>query len=151
MPQIDPLLIEFVRDSSRKMVRELGFMETGLAESGLPPSAVHALIEIGASGALTASALGERLYLEKSSISRMLRKLVRHGDVEERPNPQDARSKLVVLTAQGRDRLAAIDNFARRQVADALRQLSADEQRIVAEGLAVYSKALRRARTVEPG
>lgn len=151
MTQIDPLLIEFVRDSSRRMVRELGFMEPRLAESGLPPSAVHALIEIGSGGAVTASVLGERLYLEKSSVSRMLAKLVRQGVVEERANPQDARSKLVVLTDRGKDQLAAIDRFARRQVAEALRHLSAEERRTVAEGLAAYSEALRRARTAEPG
>ncbi|MGO3570299.1 MAG: MarR family transcriptional regulator, partial [Serratia grimesii] len=36
-----------IRDASRHLVRELGFMGSTLAETDLPPSAVHALIEIG--------------------------------------------------------------------------------------------------------
>ena len=73
-----------VRDASRRLVRELGFMKATLADSRLPPSAVHALVEIGARGSLTATALCELLVLEKSSVSRMVRKLIdAHLLVEE--------------------------------------------------------------------
>ena len=67
--------IEPVRDASRRLVRELGFMRSTLAGTDLPPSAVHALIEIGAGGATTATELCRRLNLEKSSVSRMIGKI----------------------------------------------------------------------------
>ena len=41
--------IRQLRELSRKLVRELGFMRSTLAGSDLAPSAVHALIEIGLS------------------------------------------------------------------------------------------------------
>jgi len=138
--------IEKVRDSSRRIVRELGFMKPTIADTGLPPSAVHALIEIGGNDKMTAGTLGEILNLEKSSVSRMLRKLVDAGEVDERANPDDARSKLLTLTARGRATLGAIDSFGQNQVADAFRHLSEDERRVVVAGLIAYAEALHRVR-----
>lgn len=82
-----------VRDASRRMVRELGFMQPTLAETDLPASAVHAIIELGNQGAMTANQLGQLLLLEKSTISRMLARLVERGLVEEQPSDVDGRAK----------------------------------------------------------
>ncbi len=146
MPESEASEIEKVRDSSRKLVRELGFMRPTLASSGLPISAVHALIEVGGHEAMTAGLLGEILNLEKSSVSRMLRKLIDSGEIEERTSPGDARSKLLTLTARGKAALAAIDSFGQNQVAAAFRHLSGDERRIVMVGLTIYAEALHRVR-----
>ncbi|WP_205826532.1 MarR family winged helix-turn-helix transcriptional regulator [Mesorhizobium zhangyense] len=138
--------IEKVRDSSRKLVRELGFMRPTLASTGLPISAVHALIEIGGNEAMTAGMLSEILNLEKSSVSRMLRKLVDTGEIEERTSPGDARSKLLTLTARGKATLAAIDSFGQNQVAAAFRHLSDDQRSTVVAGLIAYAEALHTVR-----
>ncbi|NGN40320.1 MarR family transcriptional regulator [Mesorhizobium sp. CGMCC 1.15528] len=138
--------MEKVRDSSRKLVRELGFMRPTLASTGLPISAVHALIEIGGNEAMTAGMLSEILNLEKSSVSRMLRKLVDTGEIEERTSPGDARSKLLTLTARGKATLAAIDSFGQNQVAAAFRHLSDDQRSTVVAGLIAYAEALHTVR-----
>ena len=139
--------IEHVRDSSRRLVRELGFMKPTVGATGLPISAVHALIEIGgADGKLTAAELGDLLTLEKSSVSRMLRKLVERGEVQERENPRDARSKLLSLTPLGAVMLDRINDLGRGQVAGAFGHLSADRRNLVMVGLDAYADALRAAR-----
>ncbi|RJG47361.1 MarR family transcriptional regulator [Mesorhizobium sp. DCY119] len=138
--------MEKVRDSSRKLVRELGFMRPTLASSGLPISAVHALIEIGGNEAMTAGMLSEILNLEKSSVSRMLRKLIDTGEIEERTSPGDARSKLLTLTTRGKATLAAIDSFGQNQVAAAFRHLSQDQRHLVVAGLTAYAEALHSVR-----
>lgn len=137
---IDPL-VEDIRAASRLMVRELGFMGGGdFAGTDLSPSAVHALIEIE-KGGITARDLGARLRLEKSSVSRMLRKLVDSGDVKEETG-EDARVKILSLTATGKKQVAAIHAFARTQVADALGRLKPGQGRTVLEGLRLYTDAL---------
>lgn len=146
VPSSTDIRIEQVRDASRQIVRELGFMKETVAATAFPPSAVHALIEIGANGGITAARLGENLLLEKSSVSRMLRKLVNAGEVAERPNPDDARAKLLVLTTQGESTLAAINAFGRNQVSGAFEHLSPEDRELVAAGLAAYARALRKAR-----
>ncbi|HEX7636791.1 MAG TPA: MarR family transcriptional regulator, partial [Burkholderiaceae bacterium] len=120
----DPAVIDEIRASSRRMVRELGFMRPTLAASPYPPSAVHALVELGARGTMSAVEVARLLRLDKSSVSRLLRKLVDAGELRESPSREDARVKQLALTRQGRRTLAAIESHARGQVAAALGRLA---------------------------
>ncbi|MBD8893513.1 bifunctional helix-turn-helix transcriptional regulator/GNAT family N-acetyltransferase [Roseibium litorale] len=136
-----PQTIDEIRSASRQLVRELGFTGSTFAGTGLPPSAVHALIEIE-QGGMTARDLGALLHLEKSSVSRMLRKLVQSGDVVEEPGKADGRVKHLSLTKAGRDRVAGIHDFARAQVQAAVTHLTAEQRQTVLKGLSLYSTAL---------
>ncbi|WEK44623.1 MAG: helix-turn-helix domain-containing GNAT family N-acetyltransferase [Candidatus Sphingomonas colombiensis] len=134
-------LVGQIRNVSRAIVREWGFMGGNFAGTELSPSAVHALMEIERGGA-TARDIGIRLRLEKSSVSRMLRKLVEAGDVKEEAGGSDGRVKLLSLSASGKDRVVAIHAFADTQVVDALRRLQPAQSRAVLEGLRLYADAL---------
>ncbi len=141
-----------VRDASRRLVRELGFLRGTLAGTTLPPSAVHALVEIGRRGSMSAVDLCEVLALEKSSVSRMLGKLAAAGEIVAEAHGTDGRIKPLSLTAKGRETLEGIDRFARTQVEDALARLPAAERAAVAGALASYAGALAAGRTGrEPG
>ncbi len=139
----DLTLIDDIRAASRQMVREFGFMEQTLAATDYPPSAVHAILEIGARGPMTSGQLAEFLHLEKSSVSRMVRKLIECGELKEQADAEDARIKPLSLTPKGRRTLAAIVDYARRQVSSALELLTEAERRTVREGLAIYARALQ--------
>lgn len=149
MPDPDLTLIDDIRAASRLMVRELGFMETTVAATDHPPSAVHTILEIGLRGPMTALQLGEILHLEKSSVSRMVRKLIDSGELQEMIDPRDARTKPLSLTAKGRQTLAALHAFGRHQVQGALASLSKAERRTVREGLLLYARALEAWRAAD--
>ena len=136
-------LIDQVRSASRLMVRELGFMRATLAATGYPPSSVHSIVEIGSRETLTSSELVELLGLEKSSVSRMVRKLIEAGEIEEIPHEDDARSKKLRLTAQGKKTLRAIDAFATKQVDAAMSHLTGEQRQTVSEGIGNYAAALQ--------
>ena len=80
---LDTALVNSIRAASRNMVRELGFMGNTLAATDYSASAVHALLELDAHGAMTAAQLVDVLGLDKSSVSRMLTKLVASGHTYE--------------------------------------------------------------------
>ncbi len=141
METSDPM-VEDIRHASRQLVRELGFMRPTLAGSDLPPSAVHALIEIDLHGPTTAARLAQALNLEKSSVSRMLGKLLAKGEIAEQLNPEDGREKRLTLTRHGRKTVAALHAFGRRQVAAALGQIPRPQQHHVLSGLSAYGQAL---------
>src|SRR5687767_10099695 len=61
----------------------------------------HLLTELERSGPLPLSELGSRVMLEKSWVSRAVDAMVARGLVTKEPNPLDARSWLVTLTADG--------------------------------------------------
>jgi DNA-binding MarR family transcriptional regulator/GNAT superfamily N-acetyltransferase len=142
--------INGIRDASRRLVRELGFMRSTLADTNLPASAVHALIEIGRRQTITATELSEILNLEKSSISRLIRKLIDAGEITETASDRDARAKLLSLTPQGRRTLTDIDVFAERQVRGAVERLGPASRRTIFSGLASYARALEDLRMQAP-
>ncbi|WP_371421010.1 MarR family winged helix-turn-helix transcriptional regulator [Tardiphaga sp.] len=142
LPDIDADLIDHIRAASRLMVRELGFMQATVAATDYPPSAVHALLEIGEREAMTAVELSVFLGLEKSSVSRMIRKLIEAGELREAASAGDGRIKRLLLTAKGRRTREAIQAFGRQQVTNALARLTPAQRQKVAEGLALYAQAL---------
>src|ERR1700732_4870200 len=134
--------IDDIRAASRQMVRELGFMEATLAATDYPPSAVHTILEIGARGPMTSVQLADFLHLEKSSVSRMVGKLIACGELKETSDADDARIKPLSLTPKGRRTLAALHAFGRQQVVGALAHLTEAERRTVRDGLLLYAQAL---------
>ncbi len=142
----DTPLIQQIRTASRLMVRELGFMSTTLAATHYSPSAVHTLLEVSMRGEMTAAQLVTLLGLEKSSVSRMVSRLLAAGELEERPCAEDARAKSLALTAKGHDTVAKINAWGTRQVVEALDHLDETQQQTVATGLAAYARALAQCR-----
>ena len=149
MLSADLPLIDDIRAASRQMVREFGFMEQTLAATDYPPSAVHTILEIGTGGPMTSGQLAELLHLEKSSVSRMVRKLIECGELKETSDADDARIKPLSLTPKGRRTLAALHEFGRRQVSSALARLPEAERQLVRQGLMIYARALAASRVTK--
>lgn len=139
---VNTVLVDEIRSASRAIVRELGFMDATLAGTAYSASAVHALLEIERGGSMSAAQLVQVLRLEKSSISRMVGKLVGAGELMEAAGAGDGRVKLLVLTAKGAQTVAGIHAFAQDQVVAALGQLNPAEHQAVAQGLSAYARGL---------
>lgn len=147
MSAVDNETVSRIRAASRQLVRELGFMNRTLAGTDYSASAVHAVIEIGAAGRISAKALSEILLLEKSTVSRLVQSLVGRGLVSETRSDGDGRSKDLYLTDVGERLRGEIAAFAESRVRNALGELPQDIQHRVAEGMSAYSKALAASRT----
>ena len=135
--------IDELRATSRDIVRQLGFMRKGLAGTALSASAVHTIIELGCGTVTNARDLSDILDLEKSSVSRLVQKLVDDGLVEARPNPIDRRSRQIGLTANGKSLQKSLEDFGRAQMSSAFEHLSEDDLTKVEIGLTLFAKALR--------
>ncbi|MCG8558593.1 MAG: helix-turn-helix domain-containing GNAT family N-acetyltransferase [Hyphomicrobiales bacterium] len=140
-------MVTKVRSASRALVREFGFMGKTVAGTDLPPSAVHAIVEIGAAGRLSAKDLSAKLLLEKSTVSRLVKSLVERGELREARAADDGRSKHLHLTHRGAATLDAITAFAERQVGSALAPLPDRCRQQVLTGLETYTAALKASRT----
>lgn len=134
-------IVENIRSDSRNLVRQLGFTGDRFAETDLPPSAVHTLIEIERNN-LTAKDLSQILLLEKSSVSRMLKKLTSQGLIIGTADSEDSRVKKLSLTTDGKKRVNKIHEYARNQVNNALSKLNRSQQQTIQNGLHLYSNAL---------
>lgn len=139
-----------LRQASREMVRELGFMQGVFTPAGMPHSHCHTLMEAELYGALSQNELSERLCLEKSTMSRIVAQLVAQDLLQVESDSADKRRNRVSLTPSGRAKLAEIHSGANAQVRDALDQLSPAERATVLAGIRLYAKALQRARRQSP-
>ncbi|RSF03766.1 bifunctional helix-turn-helix transcriptional regulator/GNAT family N-acetyltransferase [Achromobacter aegrifaciens] len=134
--------IRDLREFSRKLVRELGFMRSSLAGSELAPSAVHAIIEIGLQPGIQARDLAAILRLDKSNTSRQVAKLESAGLLTREADSDDARSSRLYLSEAGTRLRTQIDQFATDQVSRALRQLAPEDQQSLIRFLSLYADAL---------
>jgi len=139
-PQDDT--IQELRGLSRKLVRELGFMRATLADTDLAPSAVHAILEIGAAPGINAKDLGRLLKLDKSNTSRQLARLQADGLLKRQAAAGDGRSFALHLTPAGHALRKKIDRYATAQVSNALRRIVPADQRALVHALAQYAQAL---------
>lgn len=103
----------------------------------------HLLGELGRAGPLPLSELGARVFLEKSWVSRAVDAMVERGLVTKEPNPADARSWLVTLTAEGERTVKELDRTLDEHADHLLGSLSARERADVERSLLLLMKALR--------
>lgn len=137
-----------LRAASREVVRELGMLEDTYAPAAVTYTQCHVLLELSASGVLTIGELAERLRLDKSVVSRAVRALGERRLLRGVAG-EDRRQKPVTLSASGRRLAAKIDLSAGGRVDAALRRLAPAQRDTVVEGMALYAKALRRARIAD--
>jgi putative acetyltransferase len=146
MPELLPPQVAPLRQASRQVVRELGFLDMRMPAVGVTPSEGHVLIELEQEGTLTAAELATRLNLDKSTLSRTLARLRRNGWVEVREGPRDRRRKPLALRPAGKRQLTRIHLHANAQVVRALSLLQSGDRDAVVRGMALYGRALAQVR-----
>lgn len=90
-------------DSIQLLVRRFAVAERADVNCcGLTVAQAATLDALGAQGPLRLGALGQRLGVQASTLTRNLDRLEQAGLVRREPDPQDARAARVALTAAGR-------------------------------------------------
>ncbi len=110
----------------------LGFkvkLKKGMEERGVQMAPMHfrAFRAITYHAPCTAQQMAEALKRDKSQITRLLNELVTEGWVERKPNPQDRRSQLLCVTAQGEAVLAMLKELEAKVTSQMMKGLSEAE------------------------
>lgn len=79
-------------------------------------------------GAMTQGQLGERLHLEKSSVSRLTDGLERRGWITRTIDPNDSRQRLITPTSNALDTAEHCETIARAIHEEAQRGMNDDER-----------------------
>lgn len=138
--------VQPLRQAARQLVRELHLLDGRVDCCGIPLAECHLITELNRMGEATATELCERLVLEKSTVSRLVNRLVRKGLICAACCEDDKRARILCLTSQGRSRAELLDRHASAQVEAALGFVAPDEEARIIEGLQRYANALRQAR-----
>ncbi|RAV12131.1 MarR family transcriptional regulator [Mycobacterium colombiense] len=103
-----PALVNLVAAAGAPRLRA-AFAAAGL--DGIRPAQSVALVPLAAGG-LHASTLAERLRVSRQAVAQAVAALERNGYVTRAPDPEDARARVIELTARGRQALRVMRSNA---------------------------------------
>ncbi len=98
---MDTQSIRNFREYLRRFERVLNIQNSSSCCSGVSLAQCHALMELFKEDNITINELSDRLYLDKSTISRTVEGLVQIGLVNRNIPEKDRRAAIVSLTKQG--------------------------------------------------
>jgi DNA-binding MarR family transcriptional regulator len=125
--------------------------EAAGAVGQLTPTAAAALATVERHGPLTPSELAEIERVKRPTATRTLRVLGEAGLVQRAPDPEDGRSALVSITAEGRDRLRRLRGRKNAYLARRMRDLSAADVDTLTRAAAILERILEDERPARRG
>jgi len=142
---MDAQAIARVRQFNRAVTAEVGALDSSFLGRGRPLGAARVLNSIGR-GITDVGRLRQALGLDSGLASRLLRSLEDEGLIEVAPHPQDARRRIVQLTAAGQQEFLAYEQLSDDQ-ASAMLSRHPDPAKLLA-AMEVIASALQRDHTV---
>jgi DNA-binding MarR family transcriptional regulator/GNAT superfamily N-acetyltransferase len=124
--------IETVRAFNRFYTNQLGLLGRAFLDSRFTLTEARIIYELAARPGLQAKALIDELHLDPAYLSRILKKFRGEGLLSTRPDPQDQRSQLLELTAEGLSHARTLASRSRHDIAAMLAPLSKPQQETVA-------------------
>jgi DNA-binding MarR family transcriptional regulator len=128
-----------------ELVRAFGLHRPDGTPCGQPVSVseAHAVMELGRGTPLSQRELGERLQLEKSTVSRLVSQLETRGWAVRRPDDADGRAVRVRLTERGERAASELADARRAKFARVLASIPEEERDRVEHALGVLAEAMR--------
>jgi DNA-binding MarR family transcriptional regulator/N-acetylglutamate synthase-like GNAT family acetyltransferase len=139
--------IDNLRHSVRKVIRELGLMELDAENSQKTPAHWHALIEVSKKPGITISELGHLLLISTSSISRLVKSLVKN-EILTLGEGHDKREKSLFLTDKGQVEIHKINTFSDAKIRGAFEFLTDAEKESIIQSMIKYGEALEKSRVI---
>ena len=137
-----------IRSQIHQFIRLFGVLNPTETPCGyhLSLSQVLALQILDEKMPLTVRELAEQLYLERSTVSRLVDSLVKEGFVEREINERNRREILVSLTDHGRHTVQEVRNQSIDFFRSILENLSEEERKSILQGLHKFTSALAETR-----
>ena len=127
--------IETVRAFNRFYTNQLGLLGRAFLDSRFTLTEARIIYELAAQPGLSAKRLIEELHLDAAYLSRILKKFRNDGLLLTRPDPQDQRSQLLELTAEGLSEARVLAVRSRQEIAAMLSALNAAQQETIATAM----------------
>jgi DNA-binding MarR family transcriptional regulator len=134
--------VEVLRRFNRAWSQRVGVLDDSFLGSGRALGPSRVLFEIGLEG-VPVRELRERLGLDAGYVSRLLRGLEQDGLVATSPDPRDARRRLTVLTARGREAWQDLEARSDEVAQRIFEPLSPSKRASLADALLVADRLVR--------
>lgn len=137
-----------LRLTVQKFIRLFGLVEQNVTPCGfnLSPSQVFALQELE-HRILTIGELADRLFLERSTVSRLVDSMTKGGFVNRILNEENRREVLVSLTEKGQRSLQQVREQSIQYYYSILNEVPEDDQHQILKGFKFFIDALLKERS----
>jgi DNA-binding MarR family transcriptional regulator/GNAT superfamily N-acetyltransferase len=142
MPAPVSQTITSVRRFSRFYTRAIGVLQEGLLGSPLSLTEGRIVYEIANRAQTTATDLSGDLCLDAGYLSRTLKTLEARDVIERTTSQSDGRQALLTLTAQGRHLYDQINAASKREIAQLIAPLDADDRGKLVSAMATVERLL---------
>lgn len=130
------------RQCIRHLERELDLQNNSCCSTGVSLVQCHALLEIDSHGIVNLGELSDRLYLDKSTVSRTVDSLVR-SKLVNRNTPDDNRRKInISLTDKGKDVCNQINRDNDEYFGNVLNAIPAEDMTVFMRSLELIIKRM---------
>jgi DNA-binding MarR family transcriptional regulator len=120
--------IQQIRAFNRFYTDIIGLLEKHLLNSDYSLVEVRVLYEIHAAKHIQASQIMQRITIDKSYLSRVLKRLEKDGLITKQASAEDARAVQVTLTPAGSKLFQKLDHASNEQIDELLTPLSAQQR-----------------------
>jgi len=141
--------IDVIRSFNRRWTEVLGLLDKGLLATDHSLAESRVLFELAQDEGMQRSRLLERMGMDPSFLSRVLRRLESDGLVRSTPSAADGRALDISLTPAGQEAFAILDERSTQQIDRLLAPLTPDQVSTVTESMTSISRLI--APTGEPG
>jgi DNA-binding MarR family transcriptional regulator len=135
---------EAMMAGSRTMTAIVARTLSAVAEQITVPQ-LRVLVLLNTRGPMNLTTIAQYLAVNPSNASRTCDQLVATGRVLRVPDPQDGRSAVLGLTADGARFVAELMRARRRLIDNVMSRMGPDEQRALAQGLDAFMAAVEAA------
>jgi DNA-binding MarR family transcriptional regulator/GNAT superfamily N-acetyltransferase len=132
-----------VREFNREWTQVLGLLDRGLLETDYTLAESRVIFELAQLDSWERLALRERLEMDDSFMTRVLRRLEDMGLIESSPSKKDGRALDLRLTGSGREAFAVLNERSSQQVEALLEPLSEDQLATLLESMTIISRLVR--------
>ena len=124
-------------------VRSFGLHKPDQTPCGQPVAVAeaHALMDLAAFGPMRQGKLAARLQLEKSTVSRLVRQMEPHGQIQRNYDRHDGRAVLIRLTSQGRETATELARARKEKFARIIAEIPEDKRSMVVEAISILERA----------
>ncbi|PYF77219.1 MarR family winged helix-turn-helix transcriptional regulator [Pedobacter nutrimenti] len=101
------------------------------------------LFEISNAGSIQASQIMASMHIDKSYLSRLLKKLEMEQLIIRRPSPTDARAIEILLTEKGQAEFEILNQKSEKQISDLLEKISPEKSKELASHMSAITYILK--------
>ena len=134
-----------IRSFNRFYTHILGLLNQHILDSDFSLTEARVLLEISKHAPCQANALADRLRLDRSFLSRILKRLEGKALISRTPDPADSRASHIAITPEGQTVLGELDSRSEAQIGSLIASLSPAELQEVQRAMRLIRDQFSRA------